>query len=94
MQEDVLNIDYWGFSAQDLDRKFTLDGTRYGGILATKNEWTLREIREAMEKAYCGHIGAEFMHITDQPQRKWIRERMEILQTKKYFKRKKTPFVG
>jgi len=81
LQEDVLNTDYWGFSAQDLDRKFTIDGSRYGGILATKNEWTLREVKTAMENAYCGHIGAEFMHITDQTQRKWIRERMEIWQT-------------
>jgi len=89
MQEDVLTPDFWGFSQSDLDRKFTIDGERYGGILATKEEWTLREIKDVMEKAYCGHIGTEFMHITDQPQRKWIRERMEILQTKNISKERK-----
>lgn len=63
--KNLLNVEYWGFSKSDLDKKFPIDSTPFGGVLATKNEWTLREIRDAMQKAYCGNIGIEYMHITD-----------------------------
>ena len=89
LQEDVLHTDYWGFTEADLDREFHIDGSRYGGILATKTNWTLREVKEVMENAYCGHIGAEFMHITDHDQRAWIRDRMEIWQTTTLSKERK-----
>jgi len=32
---------------------------------------------EAARRAYCGSIGAEFMHIPDRERRQWIQERME-----------------
>lgn len=79
--KDLLNVEYWGFSKEDLDKKFKIDSSLLGGVLATKNEWTLREIRDAMKKAYCGTIGVEYMHISDRPQCHWIRDRMELFQT-------------
>jgi len=33
--------------------------------MATKEEWTLREVRDVMQKAYCGKIGLEFMYLTN-----------------------------
>lgn len=62
---DLLNVEYWGFTKEDLDKKFIIDAELLGGVLATKKEWTLREIRDAMKKAYCGKIAVEYMHITD-----------------------------
>src|SRR5271155_3571177 len=32
---------------------------------------------EAARRAYCGTIGAEFMHIPDRERRVWVQERME-----------------
>ena len=75
--QDLLNVEYWGFSKEDLDKQFKIDAHLIGGVLATKNEWTLREIRDAMSKAYCGNIGIEYMHISDREQCQWIRDRME-----------------
>jgi 2-oxoglutarate dehydrogenase E1 component len=76
---DLLNIEYWGFTKSDLDKTFPIDADLIGGVLATKNEWTLREIQEAMNKAYCGSMGVEYMHISDRAQTHWIRDRMELL---------------
>lgn len=76
--KDLLNVEYWGFSKSDLDREFPIDASLLGGVLATKQNWTLREIRDAMKKAYCGTIGVEYMHIADKEQCLWIRDRMEL----------------
>ena len=62
--KDLLNVEYWGFSQTDLDKTFYIDDQYFGGVLATKKHWTLRELRDAMKKAYCGPIGIEYMHIT------------------------------
>ena len=37
----------------------------------------LRDIVRALRETYCGSIGAEFMHITDPAQKRWIQERLE-----------------
>ncbi len=37
----------------------------------------LRDILKALRDTYCGSIGAEFMFISDQAQKRWIQERLE-----------------
>lgn len=37
----------------------------------------LSEIKNRLEAAYCGKIGVEFMHITSQEQKEWIRQKFE-----------------
>ena len=37
----------------------------------------LREIVRALRETYCGSIGAEFMHMTDPAQKRWVQERLE-----------------
>ncbi|MBE0594247.1 MAG: 2-oxoglutarate dehydrogenase E1 component, partial [Gemmatimonadales bacterium] len=37
----------------------------------------LRDIVRALRDTYCGSIGAEFMYISDQAQKRWIQERLE-----------------
>ena len=49
----------------DLDRTFTIDYGQFDGILNTKTQWTLRELKDELTKAYCGKIGLEYMHIPD-----------------------------
>jgi 2-oxoglutarate decarboxylase len=61
----------YGLTIWDKERTFYSDGV-------TKKPFaTLREIQETLHLTYCRHVGAEFMHIADQEQRNWLRERME-----------------
>jgi len=62
---------FYGFTDADRDRKFWAHGLREGGLI------TLGEILTHLKAAYCGSIGAEFMHIDDPEQRRWLRERLE-----------------
>lgn len=66
-----LNLDYYGLSLWDLDREF------YCGGVGGKEKASLREIIKRLRDTYCGNIGAEYMHLLDLEERKWLRERME-----------------
>ncbi len=66
-----LDLNYYGLSEADLDREFpTWD-------LVAPPRLPLREIIHILQKTYCGHIGPEFMHITDSAQKHWIQARLE-----------------
>ncbi|MCA9489019.1 MAG: 2-oxoglutarate dehydrogenase E1 component, partial [Myxococcales bacterium] len=65
---------YWGMTDADLD--VVVDtAPAYGLPLRA----TVREILAHLRKAYCGSIGAEFMNVTDTPQRLWVQEQLETL---------------
>ncbi|HEX6981217.1 MAG TPA: multifunctional oxoglutarate decarboxylase/oxoglutarate dehydrogenase thiamine pyrophosphate-binding subunit/dihydrolipoyllysine-residue succinyltransferase subunit [Balneolaceae bacterium] len=66
-----LDFEYYGLTLWDLDREF------YCGGLGGNEKATLREIVNLLRDTYCGKIGAEFMHLLDLDERKWLRERME-----------------
>lgn len=38
---------------------------------------TLRDLMTALRDTYTGSIGAEFMHIADPEQKRWMQQRME-----------------
>jgi 2-oxoglutarate dehydrogenase E1 component len=75
-------LDYrtYGFTEADLDRTFTIDLPHSGAILASKKQWKLRDLLESYEKAYCGKIGVEFMHLADRDANAWIRNKFESIQ--------------
>ncbi len=60
-----------GLNEADLD---TLYDT---GSLAIGEKATLREILQRLKAVYCGSVGAEYMHITETPEKRWIQERLE-----------------
>lgn len=62
---------FYGFTETDLGRMFLAHDLEEGGVI------TLGEILTRLKAAYCGSIGAEFMHIDDLEQRRWLRERLE-----------------
>jgi 2-oxoglutarate dehydrogenase E1 component len=62
---------FHGFNEGDLDRPIWLDGT-LGFQLAT-----VREIVRVLQRNYCGHIGFEYMHISDVDERRFIQDRIE-----------------
>ena len=62
---------YHGFTDADLDRPIFLFGTL--GF----EQATVREIVRVLQETYCGHIGFEYMHISDVEERRFIQDRIE-----------------
>ncbi|HVK98288.1 MAG TPA: thiamine pyrophosphate-dependent enzyme, partial [Dongiaceae bacterium] len=71
-----LELTHHGLSAADLDTPF-----QTGNLFIGKEEASLREIVEAMERTYCSSIGVEYMHIVDTAEKRWIQQRMESVRS-------------
>ena len=67
-----LDLATHGLSRSDLGTVF-----QTGNLAIGKSEATLGEMVEAMEAIYCQHIGAEYMHIVDTREKRWIQQRLE-----------------
>lgn len=67
-----LSINHYGLTNADLDTTF-----RAGDLYIGKEEASLREIVDALQKTYCRTIGSEFTHIVDSEQRSWFQQRLE-----------------
>ena len=67
-----LNIDFHGFSDEDLDQEFYTDTLNTGS-----NKSTLREIINLLEEIYCGNIGIECNHIMETKERRWFQRKFE-----------------
>ncbi len=50
---------------------------------------SLRDLLQALRETYCGTIGAEFMHINDQNQKRWMQEKLESSRAKPRFSAEK-----
>ncbi|CAM3960731.1 2-oxoglutarate dehydrogenase E1 component [Pseudomonas reidholzensis] len=75
-----LSINHYGLTNADLDTTF-----RAGDLFIGKEEASLREIFDALEKTYCRTIGAEFTHIVDSEQRSWFQQRLESVRGRPEF---------
>ena len=62
---------FHGLTEEDMDKTFNT------GSLFAADEITLREIIHIIKKTYCGSIGAEYMHINETEQKRWIQKRLE-----------------
>jgi 2-oxoglutarate dehydrogenase E1 component len=70
-QVPELDPAFHGLTDADLTREFNT------GSLAGPNRATLRRILEIVRTTYCGTIGAEYMHIVETAQKRWIQQRLE-----------------
>jgi 2-oxoglutarate dehydrogenase E1 component len=66
-----LQYSFHGLTDADLDRDFAV-GTSFGGA-----RYKLRDLLAKLQATYTGTIGAEFMHISDGEQRRWMQQRLE-----------------
>ena len=66
-----LDLAFHGLTDADLSREFAVD-TWFEG-----ERFTLGELLAKLRATYCGSIGAEFMHISDATQRRWMQKRLE-----------------
>lgn len=62
---------FHGLTEEDMDKTFNT------GSLFAADEITLREIVHIIKTTYCGSIGAEYMHINETEQKRWIQKRLE-----------------
>ncbi|WP_448059610.1 multifunctional oxoglutarate decarboxylase/oxoglutarate dehydrogenase thiamine pyrophosphate-binding subunit/dihydrolipoyllysine-residue succinyltransferase subunit [Cellulomonas hominis] len=66
-----LDVQTHGLSLWDLDRQFPTGG------FTGRSRATLREVLALLRDSYCRTIGAEYMHLQDPRQRRWLQERLE-----------------
>ncbi|WP_042437780.1 multifunctional oxoglutarate decarboxylase/oxoglutarate dehydrogenase thiamine pyrophosphate-binding subunit/dihydrolipoyllysine-residue succinyltransferase subunit [Sanguibacter keddieii] len=66
-----LDVQTHGLTLWDLDRVFPVNG------FGPKPKATLRDVLGLLRDSYCRTIGAEYMHLADRTQRKWLQERLE-----------------
>ena len=71
-----LEPSFYGFSDADMETVFNTSNTFFG-----KDTMSLRDLLNALRETYCGTIGAEFMYITDQAQKRWWQQKLESART-------------
>lgn len=62
---------FHGFTEEDLDKVFST------GSLIGLAQAPLRQILDLIKKIYCNTIGAEYMHITETAEKRWIQNYLE-----------------
>ena len=75
-----LEPSFYGFTDADMETVFNTSNTFFG-----KETMPLRDLLNALRETYCGTIGAEYMYITDQGQKRWWQERLESARTNPQF---------
>jgi 2-oxoglutarate dehydrogenase E1 component len=75
---DIPELDpaFYGFTDADMETVFNTSNTFFG-----KEAMSLRDLLNALRETYCGTIGAEYMYITDQGQKRWWQEKLESART-------------
>ncbi len=66
-----LDLAFHGLTDADLDQEFNAD-TWY-----PEKKFKLRDLLARLRASYSGSIGAEFMHISDANQRRWMQQKLE-----------------
>ena len=67
-----LEPSFYGFTDADQETVFNTSNTFFG-----KDTMSLRDLLNALRETYCGTIGAEYMYITDQDQKRWWQQKLE-----------------
>jgi 2-oxoglutarate dehydrogenase E1 component len=81
-REHIPELDplFYGFSDADFETVFNTSNTFFG-----KEVMSLRDLLNALRETYCGSVGAEYMYISDQAQKRWWQEKLESIRSKPSF---------
>jgi 2-oxoglutarate dehydrogenase E1 component len=71
---------FYGFTDADFETVFNTSNTFFG-----KEVMSLRDLLNALRETYCSSIGAEYMYISDQAQKRWWQEKLESIRSKPAF---------
>jgi 2-oxoglutarate dehydrogenase E1 component len=72
-----LQLSHHDLSENDFDKEFNV-----GSFAVGQESMNLGGIYKALKTTYCGSIGAEYMHITDTEEKRWLQQRLESVQSK------------
>jgi 2-oxoglutarate dehydrogenase E1 component len=75
---------FYDFTDADQETVFNITNTFFG-----KDTMSLRELLNALRETYCGTIGAEYMYISDQTQKRWWQQKLEMSRSKPSFNNEK-----
>ncbi|MGS5086831.1 2-oxoglutarate dehydrogenase E1 component [Hydrogenophaga sp. A37] len=75
-----LDPSFYGFSDADFETVFNTSNTFFG-----KEVMSLRDLLNALRETYCASVGAEYMYISDQTQKRWWQEKLESIRSKPAF---------
>ncbi|KIK98580.1 hypothetical protein PAXRUDRAFT_133929 [Paxillus rubicundulus Ve08.2h10] len=79
VQPPELELSHFGFSERDLDKQIALGpGILPHFVSEQRKSMSLGDIIATLKQTYCGPVGVQYVHIPDQEQCDWIRERVEI----------------
>ena len=67
---------FYDFNEADMDTVFSAANTYFGA-----DQMSLREIVAALRRTYCGTLGAEYMHVSDPAQKRWLQQRLESIRS-------------
>ena len=67
-----LELAHHGLSTADLDTVF-----QTGNLFIGKPETSLRDIVDCLTSTYCSSVGAEYMHMVNTAEKRWLQQRME-----------------
>lgn len=67
-----LELAYHNLTQDDFEQTFNV-----GSFAIGQESMKLADLYDALKKTYCGAIGAEYMHITDTEEKRWIQQRLE-----------------
>jgi 2-oxoglutarate dehydrogenase E1 component len=71
---------FYGFTDADFETVFNTSNTFFG-----KEVMSLRDLLNALRETYCSSVGAEYMYISDQAQKRWWQEKLESIRSKPAF---------
>ncbi|GGA77461.1 2-oxoglutarate dehydrogenase subunit E1 [Neiella marina] len=71
---------FHGLEGEDFEHEFNIGSYAAGG-----DTMKLANLVDALKKTYCGNIGAEYMHLTETEEKRWIQSRLEPIQAKGTF---------
>ncbi|NNN43287.1 MULTISPECIES: 2-oxoglutarate dehydrogenase E1 component [unclassified Vibrio] len=63
---------FHNLTEDDMEETFNV-----GSFAVGADTMKLKDIYQSLNKIYCGSIGAEYMHMTDTEQKRWIQQRLE-----------------
>ncbi|PKG40977.1 2-oxoglutarate dehydrogenase E1 component [Psychromonas sp. Urea-02u-13] len=80
--ETIKELDpfYHDLEGSDLDASFNV-----GSYAASNETMVLRDLVASLKKTYCGSLGAEYMHITNTEEKRWLQNRIESCESKPSF---------
>ncbi len=71
-----LQLSHHELAENDFDKEYNV-----GSFAVGQESMNLGSIYKALKTTYCSSIGAEYMHITDTEEKRWLQQRLESVQS-------------